>query len=206
MQDNPNIQKIGYTEMYEWAKNPDLLNNGRFGLFVQFNKHEPEKIEPFIGDKELYCGITTAQALETSDDPAEWIGKYKTDNYGDYYVKQEFLAVGNKEYDQQNEFSFIRTFPYSVYKKIQSDEFDENEKYIPRTMRAEWIRVNLVGKCIVQDNGKCEPGKFCSPYAGTDATQAGIAVPSKSKLALRFLVLKRLSDNTILILNRPIGL
>ena len=40
--ENEFIQKFGYAEMYEWA-NPTLVPN-RLGIFVQFDKDNPEKI------------------------------------------------------------------------------------------------------------------------------------------------------------------
>ena len=40
------IQKFGYTEMYEWSN----ASNKKLGLFVQFDKRNPNKIQPYTGD------------------------------------------------------------------------------------------------------------------------------------------------------------
>ena len=39
------VRQIGYTEMFEWQTIPESA----YGLFVQFNKEEPEKVEPYHG-------------------------------------------------------------------------------------------------------------------------------------------------------------
>ena len=37
------VRQIGYTEMFEWQTIPESA----YGLFVQFSKEEPEKVEPY---------------------------------------------------------------------------------------------------------------------------------------------------------------
>ena len=48
------IQKFGYTEMYEWSN----ASNKKLGLFVQFDKRNPNKIQPYTGDGVL-VGVST---------------------------------------------------------------------------------------------------------------------------------------------------
>lgn len=215
MINNPNIQPIGYTEMYEWMKCPDLLRS-KSGLFVQFNSVSTDKIEPYWVKKEEetglitipeFCGISSATATEISDNPQEWHNKYVTDEYGMYIVQQKYIAVGNKEYDQHNELSFIRTFPYSVYKKQETEEFNSERQYTPRSKRIEWQNVCLLGKAIVIDNGNCKPGEYIVPYTGNEYDLAGTGVKYDSTLGIhqklpKFYVLKRISEKTVQVLVR----
>ena len=202
MNNNQRIETYGYTEMYEWMNNPDDKASP-YGLFVQFTKQEPEKIEVYDGSG-FFCGVTTATAEDTSDNPQEWPGKYNKDEYGkrEEIIKQ--IAVGDKQYDQVNELSFVRTFPYNVVKNTVSDKFDSTKNYIPRDRRINWVRVNMLGKCIVKDNGKCVPGKYCQPYVGDEYDKCGMAVPAKESDKLRFYVLSRVSPTTIMIINNNI--
>ena len=204
-----NLQLFGFTEMYEWVNNPDNLPNNGVGLFVQFNKVESDKIEPFTDSTDhVFCGITSSCAVITSDNPMEWHEKYISTETGQLLLKRHLIAVGNKEYDQGNELSFVRTFPYQIYKKEISNNFDSTKQYIPRENRIEWTRVNLMGKVIVMDDGTCKPGQFCTPIVfdknDGDYTKAGFATKAQDNDKLKFYVLKRISDHSILILNKYI--
>ena len=196
-----NIQEFGYTEMYEWANIPE--NEHRLGRFVTFDKEKPGMIVA-AHDDDFIVGVTTVCAEDTSDDPDEWKFSYLCNEYGDLYLKKERLAVGTKQYDQYNEMNYIRTYPWEHYIKIENKYLDKEKTYIKRSKRIEWIRVNLLGKTIVHDNGKCVPGKFCTVYSGKLKEKYGTAVPYDDKKSKnkKFYVLDRLSENTILILNK----
>jgi hypothetical protein len=71
---------------------------------------------------------------------------------------------------------------------INSEEFNSNYSYVPRSKRKEWIPVGLMGKLYVRDNGLCVPGKKCSCLNG-------IAVPGTD-----WSVLSRSGPNSIRIL------
>lgn len=202
MNQNENlIQKFGYTEMYEWSN----VSDNKFGLFVQFDKRNPNKIKPYTGDG-ILVGVSTICSVLESDNPDNWRFAYMTNETGEFYLKKETLAVGIKEYDQNEEISFIRTQPWSHYVKVNTDKFNANQKYIKRTDRIEWVRVNMLGKVIVRDNGKCLPGKFCEPVVGTkDKELIGTAKPAEKKSKQpKFYVLERVSSNSILILNNAL--
>lgn len=198
---NNNIQEFGYTEMYEWAK---VINNeNKLGKFVTFDKEISGKIT-FAHDNDEILGVSTVCAVNTSDDPDEWKYSYLCNEYGDLYLKKERLAVGTKLYDQYSEMNYIKTYPWEHFIKIENKYLDKNKKYVKRSNRPEWIRVNLIGKTIVQDNGECKPGEYCTVYSGKMKELWGIAIPYDSKKTKnkKFYVLERLSDNTILILNK----
>lgn len=195
------IQNFGYSEMYEWSN----VSNRNFGIFVQFDKRNPNKIEPYTGDGVL-LGVSTICSVLESDDPDNWKYAYIVNEVGDFYLKEETLAVGIKDYDQDEEMSFIKTQPWKHYVKVEVDGYDSSKKYVRRSDRAEWVRVNVLGKVIVRDNGECVPGQFCEPVVGTkDKEFVGTAKPAEkdSKLS-KFYVLERLSSNSILILNNSL--
>ena len=196
-----NIQEFGYTEMYEWAVVPN--HESRLGRFVTFDKEKHDMIIPAHND-DFILGVTTVCATNTSDDPEEWKFSYLCNEYGDLYLQKERLAVGTKQYDQFNEMNYIRTYPWEHYIKIENKYLEKDKKYVKRSKRVEWIRVNLLGKTIVKDNGECQPGKFCTVYSGKLKENWGIAVPYDEKKSKnkKFYVLDRLSENTILILNK----
>jgi len=196
-----NIQEFGYAEMYEWANVPD--NKQRLGRFVTFDKEKPGMIVA-AHDDNFIVGVTTVCAEDTSDDPDEWKFSYLCNEYGDLYLKKERLAVGAKQYDQYNEMNYIRTYPWEHYIKIENKYLDKEKTYVKRSKRIEWVRVNLLGKTIVKDNGKCKPGEFCTVYSGKLKEKFGTAIPYNEKKSKnkKFYVLDRLSENTILILNK----
>lgn len=195
------IQNFGYSEMYEWSN----VSNRNFGIFVQFDKRNPNKIEPYTGDGVL-LGVSTICSVLESDDPDNWKYAYIVNEVGDFYLKEETLAVGIKDYDQDEEMSFIKTQPWKHYVKVEVDGYDSSKKYVRRSDRAEWVRVNVLGKVIVRDNGECVPGQFCEPVVGTkDKEFVGTAKTAEKDSKLpKFYVLERLSSNSILILNNSL--
>lgn len=196
MQQEQNFQPFGYSEMYEWKNLPDKLPL-KDGLFVQFSESEPEKIEKYHGG--VLCGVTSACFTNLSDNPIEWSNKSKTDAAGGYIREKKYIAVGNKGYDQNEEINIVRTFPYKIYKKQNTDEYDEKKQYIQRINRLEWQPVTLLGKCIVQDDGTCVAGGWASPLETDEFDKCGMATKSYED-GEGYYVLKRVTPNSVLIL------
>lgn len=193
------VQSFGYSELYEWAEIPNVV----LGKFVTFSKNNPNKIVLFGKNANDIClGITTINSTIDSNNPLEWPGKYKKDQYGDYILTKERLAVGTKVYDENAELSFIRTYPWEHLIQIENEDYDNTQTYVPRIGRNEWVRVNLLGQCVVSDNGECKPGEYCTPYVGKTTSKQGIAVPATDNSIHKFYVLERLTQDTILILNK----
>lgn len=193
---NDFIQKFGYTEMYEWKDHSTVAN--RLGIFVQFDKETPYKIVPY--EDGYLVGVSTINALTVSDNPDQWKYANLCNEVGDIYLRKEKLAVGQKVYDEVLELNYIVTRPWEHFVTVPNDNYDKKKKYIPRTGRIEWAKVNLIGKCIVRDNGECKPGEFCQPYDGRLKQKFGTAIPAKEDSKNKFYVLQRLTDTTILIL------
>lgn len=198
--DNSLINKFGYSEMYEWVTNPPP-HTKRYGRFVQFDENETNKIRLAIDHKNI-VGVTTINSVCDSDLPEEWHQKNMQNEFGDLYLRKEKLAVGNKVYDQFEEISYILTRPWEHLIPIENEKFNKNLQYKKRSDREEWIRVNLIGKTIVYDNGECTPGGYCKPYIGKNMKKVGQAVPATENDELKYYVLGRYSDTTIMILNK----
>jgi hypothetical protein len=201
MDENLNlIQTFGFSEMYEWAD----PSKSKLGIFVTFDKEIPNRILPFGENNNTdVLGVSTINSVIESDNPKHWKFSYMCNEVGDIYLKKEKLAVGQKIYDQVLELNYIQTRPWEHLIPIENKYLDKNLKYIPRTNRQEWVRVNILGKVVVRDNGECKPGEYCQPYNGKLIEDFGIAVPASEDNPLKkFYVLERLSEKTILILNK----
>lgn len=194
------IQDFGYSEMYEWYEVPQPAF--RLGRFVTFSKNDSTKIVPVSKEDQFIIGVSTINSAFDSDDPDEWKYKNMCNEYGDLYLTEEKLAVGTKTYDQLNEMNFIRTYPWKHLVKIENKLYDKTKKYVKRSNREEWVRVNLMGKVIVFDDGKCKPGEWCKPYTGKMKELQGSAVPANENDKQKFYVMCRLSAKTIVILNK----
>lgn len=193
------INKFGFSELYEWKTPPTDIS--RFGRFVQFDKREADKIV-LATDPSQIIGITTINSVVDSDDPAEWHDKNASNEYGDVYLRKERLAVGTKVYDQFEEMSYINTRAWEHLIPIETEEYDKSKQYIERSSRGEWVRVNLLGKVIVEDNGECVAGSWCTLIKTDDAERIGTAVPATENSVVKYYVLRRVSEKTILILNK----
>jgi len=194
------IQKFGYSEMYEWDEVPK--SEYRLGRFVTFSSTNPDKIVAVSSSSQMIIGITTVNSLLESDNPDEWKYKSMCNEYGDLYLKKERLAVGEKVYDQLTEMNYIQTRPWEHYITIDNKFYNPDNKYVKRTNRQEWVRVNLMGKAIVEDNGECKAGQYCKPYTGKIKALQGTAIPATNKDENSFYVIDRLSEKTILVLNK----
>ena len=82
------LQPIGYSEMYELEVVPEEI----IGRFVTFSTKDPNKITLFGKNENDMClGITTINTAGDSDNPTEWVGKYKTGKYNN--ILMELLSV-----------------------------------------------------------------------------------------------------------------
>ena len=188
------MKQFGYSEMYEWSElfKFDIVPYGRF---VTFDSNEHGKIRlANTGDNPI--GVTTINTVCTSDNPEEWQGKYLCNEYGDCLLQEKDIAIAQEHYDDVKEIPYIATIKDTKIVPIINDEYDPSKEYVRRSERSEWVRVNLIGKCIVVDNGKCQPGQWCT------IGENGIAVPTEiiSKIpSINWYVIDRLTDNTIMI-------
>lgn len=186
------MNKFGYSEMYEWSELFEF-NIVPYGRFVSFDNNEPGKIK-LANNYDNIIGVTTINSVITSDDPNEWQGKYLCNEYGDCFLQKKDKAVAVNAYDDINEMPYVATYKDSEVVPVVNDTFDKSRIYKKRSERPEWVRVNLLGKCIVVDDGNCKPGGYC-----TVSKEGGIAVPCDNIEPKKYYVIDRLTDNTIMI-------
>lgn len=193
------MNKFGYSEMYEWSElfKFDIVPYGRF---VAFDEKEPGKIK--LANKCDYpIGVTTINTVVTSDDPEEWQGKYLCNEYGDCFLQEKDKAVAVNAYDDINEMPYIATYKDTEVVPVINEQFDKSRIYKKRSDRPEWVRVNLLGKCIVVDDGTCKPGHFCT--VGKDGIAIPFAIPAllptDSYERNKYYIIDRLTNNTIMI-------
>ena len=189
--------KFGYSEMFEWGEVVDS-NVSKISKFVQFSEKHPHTVI-LARDTSNIVGVSTMIAAYVASNPTQWPYKYVFNEYGDLYLEEKNIGIGEKAYDSVNEINYMQTHQQKVFMPIVNPNYDSNKQYIPRTSRNEWTRVTILGKAIVEDNGKCEPGKYCTVYTGDDKTLYGSAMPCSKKTNIKFYVLERLSEHTILI-------
>lgn len=115
-----------FSEFFEW-NDRNQQNEDRIGYFVSLVNGN--KIE--ISNKNV-IGIITGTASYTGNNPIEWQGKYKTDEFGRKISESELNPLYNSK-----------------------------QEYIPRNKRKEWGNVGLLGQIHVRDDGTCIPGGFC---------------------------------------------
>ena len=183
------INKFGYSEMYEWSE-LFKYNIVPFGRFVTFVDNEIGKIK-LANENDFIIGVTTINSAYTSDDPEEWQGKYLSNEYGDILIKKS-----SESENATNNIYGINVTP------LINESYDKQLAYKKRSDRTEWVRVNLIGKCIVEDNGECKPCQWCT------AGKNGIAIPyidfsqnsqNSQNSQSKYYVIGRISDNTIMI-------
>ena len=77
---------------------------------------------------------------------------------------------------------------------IINAEYDNTQKYIPRSERSEWSAIGMLGKLIVIDDGSCKINELCT------VGENGVATNSIDKKG--YYVMDRLDRNHIQILFR----
>ena len=185
-----NLQnKFGYSEMYEWSElfKYDIIPFGRFVTFAENGKIR------LANDNDFIVGVTTINSAYVSDDPDEWQGKYLCNQYGDVLLQEKMIIHAENAYDDKEEFKYITTISNKEVVPVINEEYDKDKPYIKRSNRNEWIRVHLLGKCIVVDDGTLLPGSWCT--IGKD----GIAIHANSHSINKYYVMDRLTEDTIMI-------
>lgn len=192
---------FGFSEMYEWSEIPQGIS--LYGKIVQFDPENPDKIR-LTQNNENIIGITTLNSVIDSDDPNYWQYKNVFNSYGDIFLQNNIYYDCIESYDSNLEVKKLELFEHKELIPIQNSKYDKDKEYVKRSSRLEWIRVNLLGKCIVEDDGRCIPGQYCTLYNGDDRNYFGTVIPHYKDAEIKLYILKRISNNTILVLNRNI--
>ena len=171
-----------YAKYYEWLDG-NTENEDRRGLFVTL---DGEKIKIANAEDDFILGVVSAAPgfVENAYEK-EWQGKYLKDIYGERITQE--VEVPESVDDEGN------TIPATIKTEyVLNPEYNEDEKYIPRSQRSEWTYVGLTGELVVRDDGTCKVNGYCKPSEG------GIATEAVTSCGYR--VLARLDDTHIKIL------
>lgn len=165
-----------YAEYFEWLDgNPE--DEDRIGYIVAL---EGDKIRlAQAGDDIL--GIVSGTATVLGDD-AEWHWHKK-------YLRDEFGRVQSKIiqlYDEDGNPDGYATVP------VVNPEYDEKQHYVPRSERAAWDAIGMMGKLYVRDDGSCVVGGYAAVAAD------GLASFSTGRTNMR--VMERISDGIVRVL------
>lgn len=172
-----------YAEYFEWLDG-NSNNEDRRGLFVAL---DGDKIRIANPSDDFILGIVSGNPSIVGDShDDQWNKMYVSDIFGtpvyeDVEVPAETDKDGNIIVEAHTE----------IHRKINPN-FDNSQKYEPRSERPEWDAVGMMGKLVAVDDGSCNVNEYCR--VGENGTAAHSGVPTK------FRVMKRLDDNHILIL------
>lgn len=194
-------EQLGYSEMFEWGEQINTEFPYHCKL-VQFSEEKPNTIVRAKSTKNI-IGISAINSGIKADNPNSWPFKYVINEYGDLYLRKTDIAEASKRYDAINEMSFLETHKKEVILPVINPSYDSSKEYIKRQNRNEWCIVTILGKAIIEDNGKCKPGKYCTLYKGNDNRMIGTVIPAKKTDKFKLYVLDRLSDHTIIVLFTP---
>lgn len=211
-------EQMGFSELYEWGEdnptdyinqNKELLSEQNFdnfinynGKLVQFSEQFPQSVIRARSIKNI-VGISTINSGYTVSNPKQWPFKYIINEYGDLYLNRKDIAEGKKVYDSINEMPFIQTCKKTIVAPLENPDYDKTQEYNQRKNRGEWCNVIILGKAIIEDNGKCEAGKYCTLYKGNDKNLYGTVEPADENDEFKLYVLQRLSEHTIVVFFSP---
>ena len=185
---NYNSSGADYAEYFEWLDG-NLDDEDRVGYFVALEEDKIVKAKE--GDYILGVVSATPNIIGNSFEE-DWEGRFLTDEFGrklkKIYTIEERKPIINEEGDILD----YETVTKDVEWYIESDKYDKERKYSPRSERSEWSTIGMLGQLIVRDDGTCKVNGFCT------TNNEGIATYSDNG----YRVIKRINDNLIKIIFR----
>ena len=191
-----NASGADYAELFEWAdRNPQ--QEDRVGHFVTL---DGEKIRIASPTDKYILGIVSGSPSVVGDvHDDQWVGMFETDIFGrpiweDVDVPAETREEPDPEHPGQTITREIIPAHTQRQQKVNPN-YNNDQKYIPRTERPEWDAVGLLGKLVAVDDGSCQMNGWCKVGEG------GIAVHSEQCTPYR--VMTRLDETHIRVLILP---
>ena len=165
-----------YAEYFEWEDGNEG-NEDRIGLIVTLEGNKIRLAQ--TGDDIL--GVVSGTATVLGDDAEwHWHGKYLRDEFG--RVQTKIIQL----YDDEDNPDGYATVP------VVNPEYDEKQHYVPRSERAAWDVIGMMGKLYVRDDGSCVVGGYAAVAAD------GLASFSTGRTNMR--VMERISDSVVRVL------
>ena len=182
-----NASGADYAEYFEWADgNPD--GEDRRGLFVTL---EGEKIRTATDGDGYILGIVSPNPSVVGNSPDEWHGRFLKDEWGDF-IRETITETVKRPVPGRPEEEW-ETEERQVESYVTNPDFSEGHgEYVPRSERAEWAAVGMLGVLVTRDDGTCRADGYCR--AGAD----GRATASETGCR----VLRRISDSLVKVLFR----
>ena len=191
---NYNASGADYAEMFEWLDaNPN--HEDRAGKFVTL---DGDKLKLATTADDFILGVVSGNPSivgDVYDD--QWQGMYLYDIFGrpifeTVEIPEWTEEIPNDPDDPESPVHTI-THPATVETRQKlNPNYNNGEKYIPRSERPEWSAVGMMGKLIVIDDGTAQINGYVS------VSDESIATHSATKTKYR--VMKRLDENHIQIL------
>ena len=171
-----------YAELFETESGQPIEP----GYFVTFSGTS-DKIRIAQAYDEYVLGVVSrAPGFVAGGGELRWKNKFKTDEWGG--MVYEDVTVPDETDDHGNVIvpSHVETRP------ALNPGYDPGRDYVPRDKRPEWVKVGLLGRLLVRDDGTLTAGGYCRPGMN------GIAAAAHTG----YRVLKRTGPNQVMILLR----
>ncbi|MGE7840780.1 peptidase G2 autoproteolytic cleavage domain-containing protein [Lysinibacillus sp. NPDC093712] len=158
-----NSSGADYAEYFEWLDR-NFKNEDRVGYVVTL---DGDKIRKARNSDDYILGIISVNPSVVGDSyDDEWQNKYITDEFGRIQYHhidveyEELLGIEENESDEELSSSIYQSKIRQDYVPQLNPNWDKKVQYIPRSIRAEWDAVGLVGKLLVRDDGTCQINSF----------------------------------------------
>ena len=221
---NYNSSGADYAEYFEWydgnTKEEDLV-----GYFVTV---KGDKLV-IANEGDYILGIITGNPSVIGNSDECWTKRFVRDDFGRYITEEieyeiDVFVEAEEANDEDNEVSTVNENSVSDENSIekaknengdkikvkkekrkgimwkQNPNYDETQTYIPRSKRAEWDAVGMVGVLSVYDDGTCKVNGYCKCANGGIATSA--TVDEFTFLTPIYRVISRVSANVVKVVMR----
>ncbi len=130
--------------------------------------------------------VSRAPGFVAGGGERRWKNKFQTDEWGS--IVYEDVTVPHRT-DARG---IVLASAHAETRPALNPSYDPTRAYVPREQRPEWVKVGLLGRLLVRDDGTLTSGGYCRPGMN------GIAVASHAG----YRVLRRTGPNQVMILFR----
>ena len=171
-----------YAELFETESGQPIEP----GYFVTFTGTS-DKIRIAQAYDDYVLGvISRAPGFVAGGGELRWKDKYISDDWGG--IVYEDVAVP----DEMDAKGKLAVPAHTEKRPFLNPDYNPDHAYLPREVRPEWVKVGLLGRLLVRDDGTLTAGGYCRPGMN------GIAAAAHSG----YRVLKRTGPNQVMILLR----
>lgn len=144
-----------------------------------------DKIRTAQSYDEYVLGVVSrAPGFVAGGGELHWKNKYKTDEWGGIVYEDVSVA------DEMDDKGKVIVPAHMETRPVLNPGYDASRAYVPREHRPEWVKVGMLGRLLVRDDGSLTAGGYCRPGMNGIATAAHTG----------YRVLKRTGHNQVMIL------